>query len=150
MDRERKELATDGEFEHNEPAAIYVSRGVDPSLASQVAEQVMGRDALAAHARDELGVSDMTTAGPVQAALASAGTFAVGAALPLVTVIATPPTALIPVVIATSILFLALRGGFAAREGGVPVVKPALRVTFWGAVVMGLTAGGGALFGAAV
>lgn len=150
LDRERKELATDGEFEHNELAAIYASRGVEPSLASQVAEQLMAHDALAAHARDELGISDMTTARPVQAALASAGTFAVGAALPLVTVVATPPTALIPVVIATSILFLALLGGFAARAGGAPVVKAALRVTFWGALAMGLTAGVGALFGAAI
>ena len=120
LDRERKELATDGDFEHNELATIYASRGVDPSLASQVAEQLMAHDALEAHARDELGISDMTTARPVQAALASAGTFAVGAALPLVTVVATPPTALIPVVIATSILFLALLGGFAARAGGAP------------------------------
>jgi VIT1/CCC1 family predicted Fe2+/Mn2+ transporter len=150
LDRERKELATDGEFEHNELAAIYASRGVEPSLARQVAEQLMAHDALAAHARDELGISDMTTARPVQAAFASAGTFAIGAALPLVTVVATPSPALIPVVIAASILFLALLGGVAARAGGAPVVKAALRVTFWGALAMGLTAGVGALFGAAV
>ncbi|QDU98921.1 VIT1/CCC1 transporter family protein [Lignipirellula cremea] len=150
LDRERKELATDGEAEHHELAAIYASRGVEPSLARQVAEQLMAHDALAAHARDELGVSDMTTARPVQAAMASAATFAIGAALPLVTVVATPPSALIPAVIATSILFLALLGGFGAHAGGAPVIKAALRVTFWGALAMGLTAGVGALFGAAI
>ena len=150
LDRERKELATERDSEHNELAAIYASRGVEPSLARQVAEQLMAHDALAAHARDELGISDMTTARPVQAALASAGTFAIGASLPLVTVVATPPTALIPAVITTSILFLALLGGFGARAGGAPVIKAALRVTFWGALAMALTAGVGAIFGAAV
>ena len=150
LERERKELATDSEFEHQELAAIYVKRGLDGELAKQVAEQLMAHDALAAHARDELGISDVTTARPVQAALASAGTFAVGAAMPLSTVFVTPIVALIPVVIVTSILFLALLGGFGAYAGGAPVIKAALRVTFWGVLAMALTAGVGALFGAVV
>ena len=103
---------------------------MEPSLARQVADQLMAHDALAAHARDELGISDLTTARPVQAAFASAGTFAIGAAMPLVTALVTPRTALIPVVIATSIPFLALLGGFGAHAGGAPVMKAAFRVTF--------------------
>jgi vacuolar iron transporter family protein len=150
LERERKELATDDKFEHEELAAIYVKRGLDESLAKQVAAQLMANDALAAHARDELGISDMSTARPVQAALASAATFAVGAAMPLLTVLVTPIVALIPTVIAISILFLALLGGLGAYAGGAPVIKAALRVTFWGALAMGLTAGVGALFGATV
>jgi len=150
LERERKELATDEKFEHEELAAIYVKRGLDASLAKQVAEQLMAHDALTAHARDELGISDATTARPVQAAFASAATFAVGAAMPLLTVLVTPTAALIPVVIATSIVFLALLGGFGAYAGGAPVLKAALRVTFWGALAMALTAGVGALFGAVV
>jgi VIT1/CCC1 family predicted Fe2+/Mn2+ transporter len=150
LDRERKELATDSEFEHEELAAVYVKRGLDAELAKQVAEQLMSHDALGAHARDELGISDWTTARPIQAALASAATFAVGAAMPLLTVLVTPGAALIPVVITTSILFLALLGGFGAHAGGAPVVKAAIRVTFWGALAMALTAGVGALFGATV
>lgn len=149
LDRERRELATGDESERNELAAIYASRGVEPTLARQVADQLMAHDAVAAHARDELGISDMTTARPVQAAFASAGTFAVGAAMPLLTALLTPPAALIPVVITTSILFLAFLGGFGAHAGGAPMVKAAVRVTFWGALAMGLTAGVGALFGAA-
>lgn len=150
LDRERKELAADGESERNELASIYVSRGLEPSLAKQVAEQLMVHDALTAHARDELGISDISTARPVQAALASAGTFALGASMPLFTVLVVPTTMLIPVVIGTSILFLALLGGFGAHAGGAPVTKAALRVTFWGALAMALTAGVGALFGAVV
>lgn len=150
LDRERRELATEDASERNELAAIYVSRGVEPALARQVADQLMAHDALAAHARDELGISDLTTARPIQAAFASAGTFAIGAAMPLVTAIITPRTALIPVVTATSILFLALLGGFGAYAGGAPVVRAAIRVTFWGAMAMALTAGVGALFGAVV
>jgi len=150
LDRERKELATDSESEHNELAAIYASRGVDATLAKQVAEQLMAHDALVAHARDELGISDLSTARPVQAAFASAGTFAIGAAMPLATALLTPQAALIPVVVGTSILFLALLGGFGARAGGAPVTKAAIRVTFWGALAMALTAGVGALFGAVV
>ena len=150
LERERKELAADNHFEHEELAAIYVSRGLDDALAKQVAEQLMAHDALTAHARDELGISDTTTARPVQAALASAATFAVGAAMPLLTVLVTPTAALIPIVIATSIAFLALLGGFGAHAGGAPVIVAALRVTFWGALAMALTAGVGALFGAVV
>ncbi len=134
LDRERKELATDPESELNELASIYVGRGLEPSLAKEVAQQLTAHDALTAHARDELGISDATTARPVQAALASAGTFAVGAAVPLLTVVVAPTTALIPVVVATSILCLAVLGGFGAHVGGAPVVKAALRVTFWGAL----------------
>lgn len=150
LDRERKELATEDEAERNELAAIYVSRGVESSLARQVADQLMAHDALAAHARDELGISDLTTAKPIQAAFASAGTFAIGAAMPLATVLITPRAVLIPVVIATSIVFLTLLGGFGAYAGGAPVTRAAVRVTFWGALAMALTAGVGALFGAAV
>ncbi len=148
--RERKELATDAAFEHEELAAVYVKRGLDATLARQVATQLTAHDALAAHARDELGISEMTTARPVQAALASAGTFAVGAAMPLLTVLVAPGAVLIPVVIGTSVLFLAVLGGFGAHAGGAPVLKAAIRVTFWGILAMALTAGVGALFGASV
>lgn len=150
LDRERKELAADENAERDELAAIYVSRGLESLLAKQVAEQLMAHDALTAHARDELGISEISTARPIQAAFASAGTFAVGAAMPLLTVLVTPPRALIPVVIATSILFLASLGCLGARAGGAPVLKAALRVTFWGALAMALTAGVGAMFGAAM
>lgn len=150
LERERKELATDSKFEHEELAAVYVKRGLDAELAKQVAEQLMAHDALGAHARDELGISDLTTARPIQAAFASAATFAVGAALPILVVLLTPRVALIPVVIVSAILFLALLGGFGAHAGGAPVMRAALRVTFWGALAMALTAGVGALFGANV
>ena len=150
LDRERKELSAVGHDERDELAAIYTARGVQLPLAIQVADQLMAHDALAAHARDELGISDMSTARPVQAAFASAGTFAVGAALPLVTAALVPQAVLIPFVIGTSIVFLALLGGFGAHAGGAPVVKAAFRVTFWGVLAMALTAGVGAMFGAAV
>jgi VIT1/CCC1 family predicted Fe2+/Mn2+ transporter len=150
LERERKELATDSKFEHEELAAIYVKRGLDSELAKQVAKQLMAHDALATHARDELGISELTTARPIQAAFASAATFAVGAALPILVVLLTPRASLIPVVIVSAILFLALLGGFGAYAGGAPVVKAALRVTFWGVLAMALTAGVGALFGATV
>ena len=150
IERERKELATDYEHEREELAAIYVKRGLEPSLAKQVANQMMAHDALTAHARDELGISETLSARPVQAALASAGTFALGAAMPLATVLATPATALIPSVMGTSVVFLALLGGLGARAGGAPVMRAALRVTFWGVLAMALTAGVGALFGAVV
>ena len=150
MARERKELAEDGEKEHAELAAIYVSRGLEPDLAGQVATQLMKKDALGAHARDELGISETLTARPVQAAFASAATFAVGAALPLLLVLVVPASALVWTVSLSSLLFLALLGALAARAGGSPVLKSALRVTFWGALAMGLTAGVGALFGAVV
>ncbi|MDO8595582.1 MAG: VIT family protein [Sulfuricaulis sp.] len=150
LDRERGELAADIEHEHKELAAIYVDRGLDPELAKQVAEQLMAKDPLAAHARDELGISEMITVRPIQAALTSAVTFAVGAALPLLTVVISPVAYLIPVVAGTSLLFLALLGTLAAYTGGAPVVTGAARVTFWGAIAMALTAGVGHLFGTIV
>lgn len=150
LDRERKELAADGDSELNELAAIYVNRGLEASLAQQVARQLMSHDALGAHARDELGISEFTTARPLQAALASAATFAVGAAMPLLTVLVVPKNMLIPFVIGISILLLAVLGGLGASAGGAPVWKAAWRVTFWGTLAMALTAGVGALFGAAV
>ena len=150
IERERQELATDEEHEHAELAAIYVRRGLDPSLAQQVAVQLMAHDALAAHARDELGISDTLTARPVQAALASAGTFAVGAALPLLMVVIAPGAHLLPFVSGTALVFLALLGGLAALAGGANATAGAVRVTFWGAFAMALTAGVGALFATSV
>jgi len=150
LDRERRELAADIDHEHKELAAIYVDRGLDPELARQVAVQLMAKDPLAAHARDELGISEMITARPIQAALTSAVTFAVGAALPLLTVVISPVAYMIPVVSGTSLVFLALLGTLAAYTGGAPVVAGAVRVTFWGAIAMALTAGVGHLFGAVV
>jgi VIT1/CCC1 family predicted Fe2+/Mn2+ transporter len=150
LDRERRELAADIDHEHKELASIYVNRGLDPELARQVAVQLMAKDALGAHARDELGISEMMTARPIQAALTSAVTFAVGAALPLLTVVISPVAYMIPVVSGTSLLFLALLGTLAAYTGGAPVVAGAVRVTFWGAIAMALTAGVGHLFGAVV
>jgi VIT1/CCC1 family predicted Fe2+/Mn2+ transporter len=150
LQRERTELATNAEWERDELTEIYVQRGLDAALAAQVAAQLMAHDALGAHSRDELGISAATTARPLQAALASAATFAIGAAMPLGMVVAAPAAWLIPVVIVTSILFLALLGGLGAYAGGAPVSKAAFRVTFWGAAAMALTAGVGALFGAAV
>jgi VIT1/CCC1 family predicted Fe2+/Mn2+ transporter len=150
LDREREELATEGEHEHAELAAIYVARGLDAALADQVATQLMAKDALGAHARDELGISDTLSARPVQAALASAGTFSVGAAMPLLLVVVVPASALVWAVSGSSLFFLALLGSLAARAGGSPVWKAAARVTFWGALAMALTAGVGALFGASL
>ncbi|MCE9608238.1 MAG: VIT family protein [Planctomycetia bacterium] len=150
LDRERQELAADDNLERQELAEIYVRRGLDQALAMKVAEQLMAHDALAAHAREELGISDVTTARPVQAALASAATFAVGAVIPLLTALVVPKSMLIPVVIVTSLFLLMLLGGLGARVGGAPVAMAAWRVTFWGALAMALTAGVGALFGAAV
>ena len=147
LDRERKELAADPEYEHAEMAAIYVRRGLDAALASEVATQLMAHDALGAHARDELGISDTLAARPVQAALASAGTFAVGAALPLFVALLVPLSALMWAVSGSSLVFLALLGSLAARAGGASVLTAATRVTFWGALAMALTAGVGALFG---
>jgi vacuolar iron transporter family protein len=150
LERERVELRTDDKGEHAELSAIYVGRGLDPTLAKQVAEQLMARDALGAHARDELGISETLRARPVQAALASAGSFAVGAALPLLVTALVPQAALSIAVSGTSLLFLALLGGLAARAGGADVARGAIRVTFWGALAMGITAGVGALFGTIV
>ena len=145
--RERKELAADPAAELTELTGIYVKRGLDPVLAKQVAEQLTARDALAAHARDELGTSELLTARPVQAAFASAGTFAVGAALPLLGVVIVSGNYLIPAVAVTSLMFLAILGGLAAFAGGASATRGAIRVTFWGALAMALTAGVGALFG---
>ncbi len=148
--RERHELETDEPFEREELASIYVKRGLDPALAHQVAGQLMARDALAAHARDELGLTDVHTARPLQAALASAATFAVGAALPLLLAWLSPAAFLLPVVSAGSLLCLAILGGLAARTGGARISVGAVRVTFWGALAMAATAGLGALFGTIV
>jgi VIT1/CCC1 family predicted Fe2+/Mn2+ transporter len=150
LTRERAELASQPEFEREELAQIYVKRGLDPKLARQVADQLMAKDALGAHARDELGISEVTAARPVQAALTSAVTFAVGAAMPLLMVIVAPTSAIVPVVSLASLAFLALLGAVGARAGGAGVIKATWRVTFWGAMAMALTAGIGALVGTAV
>ena len=144
---ERAELKTDDQGERRELAAIYVARGLDPALAKKVAGQLMANDALGAHARDELGINAAFRARPIQAALASAGSFAVGAAMPLLVAAIAPVAGLIPLVAGTSLLFLALLGGVAARVGGAVVTLGAIRVTFWGALAMALTAGVGALVG---
>ena len=145
--RERKELSEHAELERDELASIYVGRGVDPALARQVAQQLMAKDALTAHARDELGISEITTARPVQAALTSAAMFSTGAALPLLMVVVSPAGALVPIVSAASLGFLALLGAIGARAGGANVLRATVRVTFWGAFAMALTAGIGRLFG---
>ena len=147
--RERGELATQPDLELAELAGIYAERGVEPGLAREVARQLMAKDAVGAHARDELGISEMSTARPVQAAFTSAITFSAGAALPLVMAIVTPLPVLVPAVSGASIAFLALLGGVGARAGGAPIWKAVARVTFWGAMAMALTAGVGALFGVA-
>jgi VIT1/CCC1 family predicted Fe2+/Mn2+ transporter len=148
--RERAELSENPAFETNELTEIYVQRGVDQALARQVAEQLMAKDALTAHARDELGISEISTARPVQAALASAATFSVGAAMPLLMVLVSPAGALVPIVSAASLGFLALLGAIGARAGGANVLRATARVTFWGALAMALTAGIGKLFGTVV
>jgi VIT1/CCC1 family predicted Fe2+/Mn2+ transporter len=150
LELERSELEADDEGERKELAAIYVARGLDPSLARQVARQLMAHDAIGAHARDELGFSETLRARPFQAAWASAGSFAVGAAMPLLITAVAPATGLLPLVAGTSLAFLALLGGLAARVGGAPVTMGAVRVTFWGALAMAVTAGVGALFGTVV
>ena len=145
--RERVELATQPEHEHEELTAIYIQRGLDENLAKQVATQLTAHDALGAHARDELGLSDTLSAKPVQAALASAATFAAGALLPLLVALLLPATALMWGVAGSALFFLAALGVLAARAGGSSMRVAAVRVTFWGALAMGLTAGVGALFG---
>jgi VIT1/CCC1 family predicted Fe2+/Mn2+ transporter len=147
LNLERAELKTDDKGEHRELAAIYVGRGLEPALAKQVAQQLMAHNALDAHARDELGISVTTIARPVQAAMASAASFAVGAVMPLLVTALAPESALIALVAGTSLVFLAFLGGLAARAGGAGVVVAATRVTFWGALAMGVTAGIGALLG---
>ena len=150
LDRERIELRQDPTGERNELAGIYVKRGLDRGLATKVAEQLMAHDALGAHSRDELGISDENTARPIQAALASAASFAVGAALPLGVALIAPVASAIVAVSASSLIFLALLGAVGAKTGGANMLKAAVRVTFWGALAMAVTAGIGALFGAHV
>jgi vacuolar iron transporter family protein len=148
--RERAELRADDEGERKELMAIYVGRGLDPSLAEQVADQLMAHDAIGAHARDELGISEALRARPVQAAFASAGSFAVGAVMPLIVSAVAPQATLIIFVSGTSLIFLAFLGALAARAGGAGVMPSVIRVTFWGALAMGITAGVGVLFGTVV
>ncbi len=147
LNRERSELATDPEAELTELANIYVGRGIEPELAREVARQLMKKDALGAHARDELGISEITTARPIQAAFTSAATFTVGALLPLLTALISPQNYLIPAVAIASLLFLALLGAIGAHAGGANILKATARVTFWGALAIALTAGIGHIFG---
>jgi VIT1/CCC1 family predicted Fe2+/Mn2+ transporter len=147
LERERTHLEADDRGEHKELAAIHVARGLDPSLAKQVVKQLMAHDALDAHARDELGISKALSARPIQAALASGSSFAVGAAMPLLVTTIAAESVQIPLVAGTSLIFLTLLGGLAARAGGAGVTVGAIRVTFWGALAMAVTAGVGALFG---
>ena len=144
--RESAELEVDDRGEHEELAAIYVDRGLDAALAKQVARQLMAKDALGAHARDELGISEALSANPIQAALSSASSFAIGAAMPLLVAATARPSVLIPLVAGTSLLFLSLLGALAARAGGASLTKGAMRVGFWGALAMAVTAGIGAMF----
>jgi vacuolar iron transporter family protein len=150
LGREREELAVQPEFERRELAAIYEARGLTPELATQVAQQLMAHDALGAHSRDELGVSEAVSARPVQAGLTSAATFAVGAALPLLAALVAPAPHVVPLVAGTSLVFLTALGALSARTGGAPVLKASVRVAFWGALAMGLTAVVGRLFGTVV
>jgi VIT1/CCC1 family predicted Fe2+/Mn2+ transporter len=150
LSRERAELAADGESEAEELAGIYIARGLDPALATQVAQQLMAHDAIGAHARDELGITETLSARPIQAGIVSACSFGVGAALPLIVAAVVSVTRVIPVVAATSLVFLALLGGFAAHAGGADMKVGAFRVLFWGALAMASTAGVGALFGTIV
>jgi len=148
--REREELSASPKSELDELTQIYAKRGVDEPLARQVARQLMAKDALGAHARDELGISEITTARPIQAGLASAASFSVGAAMPLLMVVVAPVNVLVPIVSAESLGFLALLGAVGARAGGANVLRATVRVTFWGALAMALTAGIGKLVGAVV
>jgi VIT1/CCC1 family predicted Fe2+/Mn2+ transporter len=150
IERERTELAGNENYERKELAAIYVKRGLELSLANQVADQLMAKDALGAHARDELGISETISARPVQAAITSAITFAVGAALPLLVVVIAPATSLGLLVAGTSLFFLALLGALAAYTGGAPILKEYSVSQFWGTLAMAITAGIGALFGTTV
>ncbi len=150
LERERRELARDPDFEHAELSSIYVGRGLDPGLADQVAAQLMEKDALGAHARDELGISEITRARPVQAALASAATFAVGAALPLLAILFVPRSLFVASTMTTSLAGLALLGAVSARAGGSRIMTAVVRVTAWGALAMAATAAVGRLFGMSV
>jgi VIT1/CCC1 family predicted Fe2+/Mn2+ transporter len=148
LDRERNELATQDEAERAELAHIYVERGLDENLAKQVADQLMAKDALGAHARDELGITDTQTARPLQAAAASAASFAVGAAIPLVVTALTPIRLAMYTVGAASLVLLGALGALGANAGGAPMGRAAIRVTFWGALAMAITSAVGAIFGA--
>ena len=148
--RERTELSDNAEFELDELADIYVERGVDQALARRVAQQLMAKDALTAHARDELGISEITTARPVQAALTSAIMFSVGAGMPLLMVVISPASVLVPTVSVASLAFLALLGAIGAKAGGANILRATIRVTFWGASALAITAGIGKLFGTAI
>jgi vacuolar iron transporter family protein len=150
LDRERRELADNISFEREELADIYVKRGLAPELAKQVALQLMAKDALGAHARDELGISEITTARPVQAALTSAATFAAGAAMPLLMVVIAPIRYVVPTVALASLLFLGVLGAIGARAGGANILHGMLRVMFWGALAMAVTALIGKIFGTVV
>lgn len=150
LDLERSELNTDREGESRELTSIYIARGLDPALAKQVADQLMAHDAVGAHARDELGITDTLRARPIQAALASAAAFAAGAIMPLLVAAGASRAAMMPLVSGTSLLFLAALGGLAAHAGGAGITRGALRVTFWGALAMAATSVIGALFGTVV
>ena len=150
LDRERGELAADPAAEERELAGIYAKRGLDQELAHRVARELMSKDALSAHARDELGISEILTARPLQAAFTSALTFTTGAAMPLLAVVFSPTPLVVPAVSAASLVYLAVLGAIGARTGGAGILKPTLRVTFWGAFAMGVTAGIGLLIGKAV
>lgn len=150
LTRESKELIDDPEAELDELAQIYVERGVEQKLALEVARQLMNKDALGAHARDELGISEMTTARPVQAAFTSAGTFSIGAILPLITTLVCPASMVVPAVSVASLLFLGLLGAIGAKAGGANIIRATARVMFWGALAMALTSGIGAIFGTVV
>ena len=147
LELEKTELANDSEGEHRELETIYVKRGLEPSLAREVAGQLMAHNALDAHARDELGITEAFSAQPLQAAIASATSFALGAAVPVAAVLLVPPQSLIAVVAVTSVIFLAALGAWGAKVGGAPMAPAAVRVTFWGMLAMGVTAGVGMLFG---
>ncbi len=150
LEREKRELTEDPDFEKEELAQIYVGRGVELSLARKVAQQLMAKDALAAHARDELGISEISVARPIQAALASAASFSLGAAGPLILAVVSPANWLLSVVSVGSLALLALLGLIGAKTGGAEIFKPIVRVVFWGALAMAVTAGIGALVGRAV
>jgi VIT1/CCC1 family predicted Fe2+/Mn2+ transporter len=147
--RERRELETDAAAEHRELAAIYVDRGLDPRLADEVATQLHAKNALAAHARDELGIFERLRARPIQAALVSGASFAAGASVPLLAALIAPALAFQPVIATLSLAFLAVLGAIAARVGGANIAKGALRVTFWGVIAMAITAAIGRAFGVA-
>jgi VIT1/CCC1 family predicted Fe2+/Mn2+ transporter len=150
ISKERQELIDTPDHELAELTAIYVARGLEKELAHQVAVQMTAHDALAAHTRDELGISEHTTAKPIQAALTSAATFSIGAALPLATIVLVPAAMIIPTVSIGALLFLGVLGGLGAKTGGAKALPAVLRVTFWGALAMGLTAGIGHLIGTAI